>query len=172
MLHPLLLAAVFVGPPITASPGTLQEEYRELMVATRATARPESEEVVPRIVALYTKLNDAETLPRGERSRMRTALEGRLVRQLEQLLIEKRKHETGRERERTRGVLQAPAGGGATAFAAQHLIDLIVTTISPETWRRNGGNGSISFYPNNPALVIRQTSEVHDEIQNLLRDLR
>ena len=62
-------------------------------------------------------------------------------------------------------------GGGATAIAAQQLIDLIVNTIVPESWRQNGGNGSISFYPHNPALVIRQISQTHEQISDLLRAL-
>lgn len=63
-------------------------------------------------------------------------------------------------------------GGAAIPFAAQQLIDLIVTTIAPDSWRQNGGGGTITYYARNPALIIRQTSEVHEEAAALLNALR
>jgi len=61
-------------------------------------------------------------------------------------------------------------GGG---FAPQELIQLIQTTIAPETWQETvGGPSTIAPYPQTLSLVISTTSEVHDQIAELLASLR
>ena len=162
----LLLTAALIGPQASPPSDFWREEFMAVMSATTDRAKLASEIAVPRLVSLYVHLENVE-LPRTERVRMRRSLEGRLVKRLEILLREKRK--VDRPIQRAAG--KSLAGGGATAVAAQQLIDLIVTTIDPESWKQNGGNGSISFYPNNPALIIRQTSQGHEEISQLLRAL-
>ena len=52
------------------------------------------------------------------------------------------------------------------------LIDLIVQTIQPDSWDANGGPGSITRFPNNLSLVISQKQDVHEEIADLLAQLR
>lgn len=53
------------------------------------------------------------------------------------------------------------------------LIDLIVTTIAPETWMSNGvGEGEIQPFPANLSLVISQTQATHVAIAKLLERLR
>lgn len=54
------------------------------------------------------------------------------------------------------------------------LIDVITSTVAPDSWDVVGGRGSISGYSLNSrwALVVRQTDEVHDEIEQLLSSLR
>jgi len=60
--------------------------------------------------------------------------------------------------------------GGAAAFAAagglgqdggEALVELIRSTIAPESWDTAGGPGTIVYYRQWQALVIRQTEEVH-----------
>ena len=74
------------------------------------------------------------------------------------------------------GVNNPPMGGGASgggSFADfQSLMDLIQTTIVPDTWEALGGPSSMSPYPQNLSLVISTTSEVHDQIADLLESLR
>lgn len=74
------------------------------------------------------------------------------------------------------GVNNPPMGGGAAgggSFADfQSLMDLIQTTIMPDTWEALGGPSSMSPYPQNLSLVISTTSEVHDQIADLLESLR
>lgn len=65
---------------------------------------------------------------------------------------------------------QAGAPGAAVDF--QSLIDLITQTIAPETWSDAGGAGTIREFPGNLSLVISQTQEVHDQIRDLLQQLR
>ena len=62
-------------------------------------------------------------------------------------------------------------GGGAQADF-DTLIELITTTVKPQTWDEVGGPGSISEFPNNLSLVISQTQDVHEDIVDLLEQLR
>ncbi len=66
----------------------------------------------------------------------------------------------------------ASGAGGAALADFDSLIDLIVTTIQPTTWDEVGGPGSIREFPTNLSLVISQTQEVHEEIADLLEQLR
>ncbi|HEY1380768.1 MAG TPA: hypothetical protein VGF55_28460 [Gemmataceae bacterium] len=47
------------------------------------------------------------------------------------------------------------------AFNVQSLIDLIVTTIDPDSWDLRGGPGTIRYYPPTKSLIVRQSAEVH-----------
>ncbi len=49
---------------------------------------------------------------------------------------------------------------------------MITQTVSPTTWDHNGGKGSIAASPTNLSLVVSQTQEVHEEIVDLLEQLR
>ena len=50
------------------------------------------------------------------------------------------------------------------------IIDLIQTSVDPETWKKNGGNGTIVFHPGTMSLVIRNSAEVHSMLgSGLLR---
>jgi general secretion pathway protein D len=66
-----------------------------------------------------------------------------------------------------------PGGlGGASQADFDTLIELITSTIAPTTWVDAGGAGSIEGFDTNLSLVISQTQEVHDEIVDLLEQLR
>jgi general secretion pathway protein D len=62
-------------------------------------------------------------------------------------------------------------GGGAQPDFAS-LIQLITSTIQPTTWDENGGPGAIYPHFNNLSLVVSQTQQVHEEIEELLQQLR
>jgi general secretion pathway protein D len=62
--------------------------------------------------------------------------------------------------------------GGAAMADFDSLIDLITSTIQPTTWDEVGGPGSIAPFETNLSLVISQTQEVHEEIVDLLEQLR
>ena len=64
-----------------------------------------------------------------------------------------------------------PSVGGSPADF-QSLIDLIQNTVAPQTWNTVGGQGAIQPFPTNLSLVISQTQEVHEEIADLLVQLR
>jgi hypothetical protein len=50
------------------------------------------------------------------------------------------------------------------------LCALIQRVIQPTQWDAQGGPGSISFVTHANALVVSQTQEVHEEVQDLLRN--
>jgi|GEM_PF-3240661 len=52
------------------------------------------------------------------------------------------------------------------------LIDLITNSILPSTWEEVGGAGKIQAFAGNLSLVISQTQDAHDEIADLLMQLR
>jgi general secretion pathway protein D len=64
------------------------------------------------------------------------------------------------------------AGGGGIIADFDPLMELIRTTIAPETWDEMGGTGTMSEFSANLSLVISNTQEVHEQIQSLLDQLR
>lgn len=79
------------------------------------------------------------------------------------------------------GMGMQPAGGGGPLMGmggqgqnddhGEQLVDLIQTTIRPNTWERVGGPGSIYYWRPGRAIVVRQMGDVHDEIGDVLRQL-
>jgi hypothetical protein len=47
------------------------------------------------------------------------------------------------------------------AFNVNSLIEMIVTTIDPESWSLRGGPGTIRYYAPTRSIVVRQSAEVH-----------
>jgi len=64
-----------------------------------------------------------------------------------------------------------PTVGGSQADF-QSLIDLIQNTVAPQTWNTVGGPGAIQPFMTNLSLVVSQTQEVHEQIADLLEQLR
>jgi hypothetical protein len=64
--------------------------------------------------------------------------------------------------------------GGQTGVINRgwNLVALIRNTVAPETWDVNGGNGSIYFYRPLNVIVVRQTQAVHDELGEVLGQIR
>ena len=56
----------------------------------------------------------------------------------------------------------------------QPLKDLLTNTVATKTWRENGGTGTLSemIVGNRVLLVLSQTQEVHEQIEELLEMLR
>ena len=66
-----------------------------------------------------------------------------------------------------------PSPGGGANADFDSLIDLIISTVASETWAENGGGeAEIRPYVNNLSLVVSQTQAVHEEIADLLEQLR
>jgi Flp pilus assembly secretin CpaC len=65
----------------------------------------------------------------------------------------------------------APGGGSQADFGT--LINLIQTTIEPDSWQDTGsGTGTIGAFPTNLSIVVTNTQEVHEKIVDLLKQLR
>ena len=69
--------------------------------------------------------------------------------------------------------LSGPGGlKGGSGADFDSLIELITSTIAPTTWTDSGGTGSIAPFETNLTLVVSQTQEVHEQIADLLQQLR
>ena len=80
----------------------------------------------------------------------------------------------------------ASAGGPSQLFASKGafggaerapdyglaLVELIQTTIEPDSWDVHGGPGTIVYYAPLHALVVRATSEVHHKIGGAVKVIR
>jgi type II secretory pathway component GspD/PulD (secretin) len=53
----------------------------------------------------------------------------------------------------------------------EKLIDLIVSTVEPASWKQNGGHGKISYEPVSKSLVIHQSIDAHEQVTDLLAAL-
>lgn len=170
--------------PNTVNAATTVNDLRDAYIAVlRKSARraePDPQAVVPELAALYAELADAERMSHAEISRMRGCLRIRLEHIRDQLLRDLRSQQRPANRERrragrngqTRSAATQLNGGGAEAARVAQLIDLIQSTIAPDSWETSGGRGSIRYFGPAKALVIRQTGEVHRHIGDMLQQLR
>jgi hypothetical protein len=78
-----------------------------------------------------------------------------------------------------RRVVVSTDGGAAFSDAPSELeadfdalIEQITGTVSPETWEKAGGPGTVVPWPNNLSVVVSQTHLVHEEIVDLFEHLR
>jgi hypothetical protein len=60
----------------------------------------------------------------------------------------------------------------APTFDFDELVELVTSTIAPESWASAGGPGTIAVNETTLSVVIRQTRGVHDEIADLFSQLR
>jgi hypothetical protein len=70
------------------------------------------------------------------------------------------------------GLAAAPMAAHAGEFSAEYRAGLRRTAELRRQWRSSRPVGTIAAWPVPPALIIRQTPEVHDEVRGLLRALR
>ena len=54
----------------------------------------------------------------------------------------------------------------------EQLIQLITRSIGYRTWSDMGGQATIEYFPQTMALVVNQTTDIHEQIQDLLASLR
>ena len=183
----LVAGPTFYGPPVEApvpdaaaaaaqeTPARLRAAYREALRQTARRVHPDPYVQVPALVDLYRRLDNASGMAHSEKARMLKGLESRLADLHTRLLSAVRRR---KESDRLKTYRASRAGrtpklaGPAELSRAQELIELIQNTIAPESWKVNGGNGSISYYAPLKVLVIRQSGEVHHQIGGALRQLR
>ena len=71
---------------------------------------------------------------------------------------------------------QLPMGPGGLSDGMQPdfdpLVELVTSTVSPQSWAEVGGPGSVREFATNLSLVISTTQEVHEEVADLLEQLR
>ncbi len=56
----------------------------------------------------------------------------------------------------------------------KQLIQMITSTIAPETWKGSaaGGTGTIEYYPMGMTLIVSQSSDIQEQIEELIKRLR
>jgi general secretion pathway protein D len=172
-----LLMAVLVGPGFEGGPqaadnravehvaesafATSREAREAVARALRESSRASGRDAVdatPEVVALYRQIGSSEKVAATERRRLQAQLRTRLS-ELHDVL-------------HRRVVRASSSKSGGIATEARQLIDLIQTTIAPETWAVNGGEGTLFFYAPLNVLVVRQTAEVHEQIGGTVGQLR
>ncbi len=147
-------------------------EPHEIRKAIRTALRDEAtsdsfqqrRKAIVQICALYAEMMLNEDFAEYEKEKWQAKLSSRLrgvrddLLKLRESLPEPSLSET-----------ESPRGGGAIdQRGADELIELITTTIDPETWEVHGGKGSIFYFSNLRVLVVRQTQEVHAKIGGVL----
>lgn len=71
------------------------------------------------------------------------------------------------------GGMSGPGGlGGGVQADFDPLIELITSTIEPDSWQDVGGPGSVSGFDTNLSLVVSQRQDIHERIADLLEQLR
>ncbi len=60
-------------------------------------------------------------------------------------------------------------------FRSRELHELkntMTATVAPDSWDDVGGPGSVSVFSHPTALVVQQTHEVHEQVENMLNEIR
>ena len=70
------------------------------------------------------------------------------------------------------GGMQSEVSGGPRSINFDSLSGLITSVIEPGSWDEIGGQGSVRGHESTLSLVIRATQKTHDEIADLLEQLR
>ena len=69
-------------------------------------------------------------------------------------------------------VLPVDSGSAAPTPDFDSLIDTLTSTVAMESWVDVGGRGTLKVMPESHSLVVHQTGEVHEQIQDVLEQLR
>lgn len=147
-------------------------EPHEIRKAIRTALRDEAtsdsftdrRKAIVRICALYAEMMLNEDFAEYEKEKWQAKLGSRLRSVRSDL-------EKVRAAEPAPSLSEATSANGGSAIderGADELIELITTTIDPETWEVHGGKGSIFYYSNLRVLVVRQSQDVHAKLGGIL----
>ena len=186
----LLLAMALMGPPADpacaaagwrASPwtaGEIRDEFQQVLGRVRRESTFVLRRDVPDLVLLYGVLETSDVLPLRPRVDMRQRVEFWLEESAERLRRDRAlltkpsrtlRRGDGRATSRKMVGQDHPSlAGGTEASNVRELIDLIESTIHPESWDVNGGAGTVRYFSPLHVLVIRNTQPVHEEIGGVL----
>jgi type II secretory pathway component GspD/PulD (secretin) len=84
---------------------------------------------------------------------------------------------TGAPASSTFGTAGSGSTGGSwnkslTQTKEDQLIQLIQNTVAPKSWASMGGQGTIDYFPMTMTLVINQTTDIQEQVADLLNALR
>jgi len=162
--------------------------------ALRRWARCDEEKMsaaAAEFIVLYHDLLADTAIPRAARDKLRHKVRYRLLalapRIEKKAFLDRRKAERAAKKAAqsspTKSLADKPSQGNTPKGAAgggaygnddygEQLVELIHTTVLPHTWDANGGMGSMYYWRNGRALVVRQSQEAHEQLEHLLLQLR
>jgi hypothetical protein len=136
-------------------------QLRREAVSERAGNDAENEAATRALVKLHAQLVEDTALTTDERTHLMGVIRSRLSR------VESRLKQRIKRQDSTAG-----RGGAAADDSGPELVELIQTVIAPQSWAVHGGPGTMRYYRPLRVLVIRQTSEVHEQLGGVLRQMR
>jgi len=177
-----------------AKPLTGTELKKATEAALRRWARCGDEQMssaAAEFIVLYRDIQSDTELPRTTREKLRHKVRYRLLglapriakkaaidRRIAQRAAKKAAKSTPSQSLADQPSEHAPANGAGGGGAwgnddyGEQLVELIHTTVLPHTWDVNGGMGSMYYWRNGRALVVRQSQEAHEQLEHLLLQLR
>jgi hypothetical protein len=180
--------------------GKLRDEVRAAIKASDRITKENRDQAVRRLVDLHRRLQ-ASTVTGDEREKLERRVEARLA-HLAEMIQRQMAREAAAPNVRAaadravlaqqglpqRGFAQprfvpnaAPVGFAPNrqgGFAAQppdngqDLVELIQRTIAPSSWDVNGGPGAIVYFSPLKALVVRNRSEIHEQLGDVVGQIR
>lgn len=195
----LILGLALVLPPVSTQAAEGKELRKEVQTALKhwkKVPETQAEEAARELLGLYRKVEADETLSDSTRNlllrNLRVKLDVLSIQIAEAEIAQRKEAQKQNEtKEKKPASVKRPekaqqaemaqqfapgvgggAGNQANQEAGEQLVEVIQNTIHPESWEQNGGNGTIQLWMPNGHLIIRQTDENHQEIQNLLDQLR
>ena len=163
-------------PPATRSGEALRAAVKASLAQSFADGQLNSDaQVVRELSSVFRDLKQDDSLAATERTELQRTVSQRLAAlagQLRRRLPQAQQHILGQQFNPFAAIGQGQQPNQPQAVdPAQELIDLIQDTIAPTTWDTRGGQGVIRFWGPGQALIIRQSSDVHGALAQLLNDL-
>ena len=72
--------------------------------------------------------------------------------------------------QKTKPIRNGQAGAGG-ADGGWELVELMQRVVAPDFWDVNGGPGVIRYFAMRRVLVVRATTDVHEQVRDLLKSL-
>lgn len=185
-LDELILGASSIAPqasfaadpvaPVTRSGDKLRAAVKASLAQSLVNGQVVADEsVVHELTRIFRDLRQDDSLVATERAELQRAVSQRLsaiAGQLRRRLPQAGQHILGQQFNPFANLNQPAQGNQPQSIdPAQELIEVIQDTIAPTSWDTRGGQGVIRFWGPGHALIIRQSSDVHGALAQLIADL-
>jgi len=181
---PAATATTLTAP---AAKDRIQQAMRDTAEALRSrSVEPAERSHFVELLNAAEALRHDEKVPQHERDKWRGLARVRLVEGADAMRRQLAKKDAAQAGAAPAGAdarisRQLPAAGGAVTgvtqqaadvVEAQKLIEIITTTVRPETWEDYGGQGVIRYWSLGSALIIYNTADVHERVGGFAGQLR
>ncbi len=164
--------------PIERSLAEWKSTVADALQSTKDAKDDGLDKATESLVNLYRDLAADAKLTKDDREKLREQLRGRLLTVKQNLLARIRKDQNtilAQQLPAARGVAGGNNGGNNAQGSVDHgkaLVDLIQAVIAPQSWDVMGGPGSIRYWAPGAALIINQSGEAHEQMEDVLKQLR